>query len=686
MRIWTVSLLRSSAHAKKEPEMFADVMAALVESCLRASVVLCAAWATTAAMRRASASTRHFVWMCAIAGSMVASAMSFVGPSWTVPVPSTFISTQGAVVSDASPEAVPSTKVAPRIVVSSETSPPTPSTSLMSAGPTWMDLTLVGLLLWGAGALSVLAFVISGAVGAWWIRRSAAPLKATWVDEAHVLAEAFEISGSIAVVESHVVTMPMVCGVWRPLIVMPQSATQWTDERRRVVVLHELAHIKRRDCLTQALAHVVCAVYWFNPIVWLAARRLRAERERACDDFVLAAGEKGSDYAAHLLDIAQAMRHRRMPALVGLAMARPSQLEGRLLAILDPAIRRSSTIHTRLALLGFVLLVTLPVGAVQLQGSAPPADTAKAAVIFEPAPLAPSISSLPAKPAPTPKAASTPIARAEPSSGRAESSSQAPPETLSNAISERVSAEIDQALGVELGQQIAAALSAQTGVAADPKTIEALIGALGDSDPGVRETVVVTLGRMRDPRIVTALLPLLKDSNADVREQVVFALARTGDSRATAAVSTLIDDASPDVREQVVHLLGQSRNRDAVPMLVKALKDSSADVREQAAFALGQLRDPSAVDPLLEMLKDSSPDVREQTVFALGQIRNGKAVDGLMAALKDSNADVREQAAFALGQLRDPKALPSLTAALRDAVADVREQAAFAIGQISGHE
>ena len=96
-----------------------------------------------------------------------------------------------------------------------------------------------------------LAYAIAELLAPGGFGRSAAPLHAPWVDEAHVLAEAFEIPGSIAVVESKVVTMPMVCGVWRPLIVMPQSAAQWSDERRRVVVLHELAHIKRRDCLTQ---------------------------------------------------------------------------------------------------------------------------------------------------------------------------------------------------------------------------------------------------------------------------------------------------------------------------------------------------------------------------------------------------------------------------------------------------
>jgi HEAT repeat protein/beta-lactamase regulating signal transducer with metallopeptidase domain len=670
--------------------MFADVMAALLESCLRASMVLCAAWAITSAMRRASASTRHFVWMSAIAGAMIATAMSFAGPRWTVPVPSPFSSTTAAaIVPSTAPDVETSAVTAPSSASRAETTQPAPSLSSTPVARPSIDLTLLGVFLWAAGALSVLAFVIVGAVGTWWIRRYSTPLQAAWVDEAHVLAEAFEVNGSIKFVESKAVTMPMVCGVWRPLIVMPHSATEWPDERRRVVVLHELAHVKRRDCLTQALAYLVCAVYWFNPIVWLAARRLRAERERACDDFVLSAGEKGSDYAAHLLDIAQTMRHRS-PALVGLAMARPSQLEGRLLAILDPAIRRSSTLHTRLALLGFVSLVTLPVGAVQLQGSAP-ADTREAVIIEEPAPPASSAPSLQAMPTSTRKPESTPVAQAE---AQEAPRRQAQLETLPEAIAagvgaevgHAVGAEVGQALGAKLGQQIGAALSAQAGAAADPKTIEALIGALGDSDPDVREMVVVTLGRMRDPRIVPALLPLLKDSNTDVREQAVFALARSGDPRATAAVSTMIDDGSPDVRQQVVHLLGQSRNRDAVPVLIKALKDSSADVREQAAFGLGQLRDVGAVDPLLEMLKDSSPDVREQTAFALGQLRDRKAVDGLMAALKDSNPDVREQAAFALGQIRDPKALPSLTAALRDSTADVREQAAFAIGQISGQQ
>jgi HEAT repeat protein/beta-lactamase regulating signal transducer with metallopeptidase domain len=656
--------------------MFADVMANLIESSLRASVVLGAAWALTSAMRRAAAATRHFAWSCAIAGSILAAVIGGLGPRWIVALPSAFGSAAPAALSNAQPDLAPAWESTSTTTLAG----PTAASSPAAVSRTRLDSTLVLVLLWAAGALSILAYALAGVLGASWIRRSAARLEAPWVDEAHVLAEAFEIRVPIAVVESKAVSMPMVCGMWRPLIVMPQSAAEWSDERRRIVILHELAHIKRRDCLTQTVAQIVCAVYWFNPIVWLAARRLRAERERACDDFVLAAGEKGADYAAHLLDIAQTIRHRRVPALVGLAMARPSQLEGRLLAILDPAIRRSSALQTRLASLGVMLFVTLPVGAVEFRSPASPVSAIEA----DPAAGALSLATFaprePATPAPTPTSTPTPTTT---------SATESPEEVeFPGAVvdADRIATEIGNTLGAAAGRSVASPLSAQTAAATDPKTVEALIGALSDADPDVREMVVVTLGRMRDQRVVPALLPLLKDGNAEVREQVVFALARSGDPRATAAVATMIDDASPDVREQAVHMLGRSRNRDAVPALVKALQDSSADVREQAAFALGQIRDVSAVDPLLAMLKDSSPDVREQSAFALGQLRNGRAVDGLMAALKDSSADVREQAAFALGHVRDPKALPALTDALRDPVSDVREQAAFAIGQISGQQ
>src|SRR6185503_7011915 len=127
-------------------------------------------------------------------------------------------------------------------------------------------------------------------------------------------------------------------GLWRPCIVLPAAAAEWDDERVRAVLAHELAHVQRFDWPVQLAAEAVCAALWFNPLAWVVARRLRDEGERACDDVVLATGLVEHDYASHLFDIARAARG---PVLSGaMPMARPSSLEGRIAAMLNPAIDR----------------------------------------------------------------------------------------------------------------------------------------------------------------------------------------------------------------------------------------------------------------------------------------------------------------------------------------------------------
>ena len=136
--------------------------------------------------------------------------------------------------------------------------------------------------------------------------------------------------------------VPLSVGVWRPAVILPEVAKMWDAQHRRTVLLHELAHVRRRDCLMQLLTQVACAVHWFNPLAWVAARQSRIERERAADDMVLLAGTQASTYAEILLDTARSLHSARWPQVASLAMARPSQLESRLMAILDPSLRHRS--------------------------------------------------------------------------------------------------------------------------------------------------------------------------------------------------------------------------------------------------------------------------------------------------------------------------------------------------------
>jgi hypothetical protein len=134
--------------------------------------------------------------------------------------------------------------------------------------------------------------------------------------------------------------MPMTSGILSPVVLLPVGDFDSSIAQRLDVLRHELAHVRRHDCLTQFIAQLACAVHWFNPLAWLAARQMRIERERACDDEVLRAGAKASDYADYLMRVARETRMSTMAAFGALAMARPSQLAVRLHAVLDDRRRR----------------------------------------------------------------------------------------------------------------------------------------------------------------------------------------------------------------------------------------------------------------------------------------------------------------------------------------------------------
>jgi beta-lactamase regulating signal transducer with metallopeptidase domain len=147
-----------------------------------------------------------------------------------------------------------------------------------------------------------------------------------------------------------------------PVIVVPAAAAEWPADRRRAVLIHELAHVQRRDLVGHSIAAVGCAVYWFNPLAWAAAHSLRIESELASDEVVLQAGVRPSEYAQHLLDMVTNFS-RRSPTL-GLAMAQPHEFEGRLVAILDPAhSRKRLALPQLVAVVGTFAMIAALIGA-----------------------------------------------------------------------------------------------------------------------------------------------------------------------------------------------------------------------------------------------------------------------------------------------------------------------------------
>src|SRR5690606_10703672 len=192
------------------------------------------------------------------------------------------------------------------------------------------------LAVWAAGALVVMSGVVASRLRVRALTRRARPLlsyRARGV--ARAVASQLGLRRRVRLLEGDHDALPMTWGVLRPALLLPRGAGDWPAQRLEAVLRHELAHVRRRDALTLLVAQLACVLYWPNPLVWLAARRLRIEQEYACGDVVRRAGSRASDYAAELLAMARLLRGRRTAPFAAIAMAHRAQIEPRLAAVLD---------------------------------------------------------------------------------------------------------------------------------------------------------------------------------------------------------------------------------------------------------------------------------------------------------------------------------------------------------------
>ena len=325
-------------------ELFAGIAA-------RSLIVLGAAWLAAVLLRRLSAVSRHMVWTTTF-GVLV------LLPVVNIPLPPTAVTKAVALPFQMVDVAVALTNSVAEMHQNAQFSNERSATNTgpgvtFFAGWRRMDFRSLLLLGWAAGMLLVSIRIIRAVLAIRRLRRGASELAS-----GPSIAELCEVSGvrrPVKILVSKACTMPMSWGIVRHEIFMPENAYHWTDDRLRVVLLHELFHIRRADVATQLLANAACVLYWFNPLVWMAWNEFVDARERATDDLVLSAGIRATDYAEDLLWIASTMRPVGAAEALSVGIARPSRLEARVRAILDPKVNRHAT--GTIAVAGVALLI-----------------------------------------------------------------------------------------------------------------------------------------------------------------------------------------------------------------------------------------------------------------------------------------------------------------------------------------
>jgi hypothetical protein len=203
---------------------------------------------------------------------------------------------------------------------------------------------------------------VFGHLGLWSLHRSSLPVERhAWARLHGLEAPTGGAGARVRLAHSSVVGTPLTWGWIRPIVLLPSRSAAWPIERRRAAILHELAHVERGDYVAQLVATLACAVWWFHPLAWWAAGRLRSESEHACDDRVLATGTPAPAYATDLLAVAQGARGPGGSRLVAIGMARRTHLEGRLLAVLDEKRQRGAVgPRAGVATLALTLLMLVP--------------------------------------------------------------------------------------------------------------------------------------------------------------------------------------------------------------------------------------------------------------------------------------------------------------------------------------
>jgi len=335
-------------------------MSNAIDLLVRVSLLLGTAFLAAMVLHRRSASVRHLVWSASLGGSLVLAVVVPWSPRMDVTLKWWRVARTPAVVT------APSLATTRDGLEGSEPAPMQTAVNDDAEGTegsitTLRDRTVSSwLTLWLTGTGLVLLWGVWGRIGlARIVGRARRVTRGPWVSVVNVTASSLGVRRHVAVFASKEVGAPMTWGARHPVLVVPTESDAWTVDLRRAVAAHELAHVARNDYAMQLMALVACAVYWFHPLAWMIARRMRLAAEKACDDQVLMLGTSGEEYAAHLIGIARSARSLRLSGAVAIGMARASTLEGRIMAVLDSTRLRGAPTPRGRRVIGIAAAVTL---------------------------------------------------------------------------------------------------------------------------------------------------------------------------------------------------------------------------------------------------------------------------------------------------------------------------------------
>ncbi len=434
------------------------------------------------------------------------------------------------------------------------------------------------------------------------------------------------------------VATPTVVGVLRPMILLPVSlASGMPPTHVELLLLHELAHIRRYDHVINLLQHFAEALLFFHPAVWYVSNRIRIEREHCCDDLVLAQGANAASYAESLVQAA-ALAHRDA-ALRGVivmgATGNPSRLRGRigrLLGVGHPAVRMTR---------GWWLLTVLAVaaGVAGLWVSCRPSGDA----------------------APAPGSQAELIAQTK---------------------------DPDWWL-----RKVAVVQLAETG---DSKLLPVFIGTLKDGDERVQAAAAAALGKLKDPAAIKHLVAALKEKDS-VRASSAEALTQFDPAQVMPLLKLAASDPDIGVRTGAVVALGRVKSPESLPGILDAVRQGGLDsdaggiLMRRIVEALSGMDRTRVLDALSKLAEQSDDAGRVNVCGIVGKLADPKGAALLLAMLQDERPRVRSAAVDAcsdLSKLRaeanqalDPDAVAVFVAALRDKNREIAGDAARCLSE-----